>query len=714
MSQNNSIGVSFRVSGGELEAYLSKIQQRAKQLSQEFIRNAEKESDLAKDNIKSYADQIKALERKLQQELELKRLQAEFNRNGDRANLQSEIQSKRDQLDNDLQRGVITKKQHRVRNQDLTQEEEVRSKEIEDRYRLELASHRDQRRDNALLIRAMRDNQETIRSTSAQELNQMRRGDESLVDAVRNDDDPQAYLANRLASQTFIEEQARAAEQGSKKEGGESAFMSFLKAMAVEKVGGMVAQMPNAKDSLDFIKPIMSMLGMTLGFLPGQAIDIVSGLKIFGTGAGQTNFAGLGMQLGEKLGEFAGELLSRSYRSRQELTSSNFRLQALTGMDLGVEAIGQGEGMGGRGLASITRDLEEYGASFKQVSELQYKIAKAQGTGVNLGTKVEDALALRQALGIEEGAFLGLSELLRSSKEGNRDVLKLIGGVASAGRNNIFAQDRTFLSEFMEKNFTGLQKTLLQTQNHVASGTTFDILKRFDSIGGPFSARDSRSTGLINTIQNSLVNPGSDNVKALAFLALREQNPEMDFYQLKEEQQKGLASPTYLKAMIQNVDRLGGTDDFKMMNLAGLLGLEGNLAANRLIWQNRDKLMSGEISTDELLGTGEYSREGIHATGKVQTDIYTREAAHFENAFVQGAADGLKAVEEGMSRVMGNLVKELVGVMQQRVDDAIRQLKEGAREADNTSVAKNTSYAGRGVALTNDGKVLQWHTGPKY
>lgn len=709
MSQNSSIGVSFKVSGGDLESYLSKIQQRAQELSREFIRNAEKESDLAEDNIKSYDRQIKSLKRKMDQELEFKKIQAEINRDNQRDHLRNDIKSKRDVLDGELSRGEITKKQHRLGNERLAQEEEKRNKKIDDQYRTELAAHRDQKTFNNNIVRELRASQDAIRATSAQELNQMRKGDESLVDAVKNDDDPQKYIANKLASQQFIEEQAKEAEK-KKGEGKENTFQAFLKAMAIEKVGGMVAQMPHARDSIDFIKPISSAIGMLMGFLPGQAIDIISGLKLFGTGAGQTNLSGLGMQLGEKVGEFAGDVLTRTYRSRQELTASNYKLQALTGMNLDVEGIGQGEGMGGRGYSKLTRDLQEYGIAFKEASELQYKIAKAQGDGRSLYSRVEDLAALRQGLGIEESTYLGLSELLRSSKEGNKDVLKLVGGVASAGKNNIFAQDRTFLSEFMEKNFTGLQKTLLQTQNHVASGATFDILKRFDSIGGPFAARDSRSTGLINTIQNSLVNPGSDNVKALAFLALREQNPNMDFYQLMEEQQKGLASPTYLKTMIQNVDRLGGSEDFKMRNLAGLLGLEQNLAANRLIWQNRDKLLSGEISTEELLGIGEYSREGIQAKGKMQTDVYTVENARFANAFIEGATEGLKAVKDGMAKIFGNMGQELAEYLKAEVEKMKAELNKPAP----TSVAANTTVVGRGHMFTNDGKVIMFNHGPKY
>lgn len=652
---SNSVNVNFRVTGGEVQSYMDRLQQRSTDLSRTMLRNASAESDVAKEQLRSYQQQLVALERKLRTESELSRITARINRENNLSTMRADIGNRYNQLDTNLQSGSITRRQHRVGVGALDAEEQSRTAEIEEQHRQEINSGRELHRDNAMLLRTMRENVDTVRSTSQQELTQMRRGDESLVDAVQNDDDPTALLANRLSSQQFIEEQANAQE---KKKGNfeEGTFGGLLKALTVDKVGGMIAGIPQSKNELDYVKPMAAMMGMAVGGLAGNLLDMVEGSKILGNGLGQTSYGALGAALGEKAGEFAGSALERSFKGRDELTSANYRVQALTGNNMGIDAIGGANGLGGTGIASVTADLKDYGADFKQTAELQYKLATAQAHGRNLSGGVENMLALQQGLGVSQDTFLQLTELLRSSKEGNKDVIKLVGGVASAGKGNVFSQDRTFLGEFMQKNFTNLQKTLLNTQNTVASGTTFDILKRFDSVGGPFAARDSRSGGYINQIHGSLVNPGSDNLKALAMMALRENNPNMDFHDLQKEQQKGLSSQGYLKSMFAYIDKIGGDEGMRKQNFAGLIGMQDNLAASDLLYSKRDDLMSGKISMSELRGSGEYSQDSIRATGKDQTSKYTTSTAAIENAFLESAIKGIETVGEKMKDLFGDMV----------------------------------------------------------
>lgn len=651
----SSVNVSFRVTGGEVQSYMDRIQQRSTDMSRTLLRNASQQTDVAREQLRSYQEQLAALERRLRGETELARITAQINRDSRLTNFREDVSQRYSQLDENLNSGAITRRQHRVGVSQLDAEEQRGGLDIEDQYQQELANARDQQRDNAMMLRTMRENVDTVRSTSQNELAQMRRGDESLVDAVRDDNDPNALLANRLSSQQFIEEQARNNEQQEDKP--ESTFGAMLKALAVDKVGGLIAGIPQAENELDYVKPIASMIGLAVGGLAGNLMDMAN-VKLLGSGLGNSSFAALGMELGEKAGEFAGGALERSFKGRDALTSANYRVQALTGMNMGIDSIGGANGLGGTGLSAVTADLKDYGADFKETAELQYKLATAQGTSRNLGGGAENMLALQQGLGIGQDTFLSLTELLRSSKDQNRDVMRLVGGVAGAGKGNVFANDRTFLGEFMQKNFSTLQKTLLSTQNDVASGTTFDILKRFDAIGGPFSARDTRSGGLISTIQGSLSNPGSDNLKALSFIGLRQQNPNMSFERLLEEQQKGLASPTYLKTMLGMVDRLGGDKSMKVMNTAQMLGLGGNLAAARKLYENKDELTSGRISTEELMGTGEYSQEAIRQSGKSQTSVYAQSTAQIQNAFVESAIKGIEVVGEKMVYLFGDMVDQ--------------------------------------------------------
>lgn len=689
MSGGSSVNVNFRVTGGEVQSYMDRIQQRSTDLSRNMLRNASSQTEAAREQLRSYQEQLTALERRLRTETELSRIAAQINRDSRLSSFRENVSQQYSQLDERFRGGEITGREHRLGVSRLDAEEQRGSIDIEDQYQQELNDSRNQQRDNAMLLRTMRENVDTVRSTSQQELAQMRRGDESLVNAVQDDNDPNALLANRLSSQQFLEEQARM-EQENSSDKSESTFGAMLKSLAVNKVGGLIAGIPQAENELDYVKPIAAMMGMITGGLLGNAIDAVN-VKVLGTGLGQTSFGALGMELGEKAGEFAGGALERSFKGRNALTDANYRIQALTGMNMGIDSIGGGNGLGGTGLSAITSDLKEYGADFKQTAELQYKLATAQGTSRNLNGGAENMLALQQGLGVSQDTFLSLTELLRSSKDQNRDVIKLVGGVAATGKSNIFANDRTFLGEFMQNNFTNLQKTLLSSQNNVASGTTFDILKRFDSIGGPFSARDSRSGGLINTIQGSLSNPGSDNLKALSFVGLRQNNPDMSFEQLLEEQQKGLASPAYLKTMLGMVEKLGGDKSMKIMNTAQMLGLGGNLAAARKLYENRDELMSGRISTEELVGGGEYSQGAIRQLGKDQTSKYTQSTAEIQNAFLKSAIEGIEVVGEKMVELFGDMIEGT----QKYVSDKFLNMMSGDDRQKNETWKPNDRRRGR-------------------
>lgn len=676
---NNSVNVSFRVSGGEVQSYMDRIQQRATEMSRTMLRNAEQESDVAKNQLRSYQAQLVALERRLRTEQDLAKIGAELNRDRKTSDLRGEMQTRYSQLDQDRDNGTITNRQHRLGVASLDQEEQRRTGDIQDEYQLEMNASREAQRDSALLLRTMRDNVETIRSTSAQELNQMRHGDETLVDAIADDNDPNALLANRLSSQQFIEEQASSQEDPEKKE---STFSAITKALQLERIGSMVASAPQATNELDFIKPMTTILSMAAGSLIGLGFEAAT--------VGQIEFTQLGAQFGEKFGEFAGGALERTYRGREELSVSNLRLQALSGRNGGIDQE--------LGTSAGTPDLSKYGMDYKATSELQYNIAAAQGNSSNLGKNVENAVALKQALGIDDGLFTSITELLRSSKSGNRDVMKLIGGVASAGSSNIFAEDRTFLPEFMEKNFTNLQKTFLSTQNNVASGTTFDVLKRFDSIGGPFAARDYRSQGLINTMQGSLTNPGSDNMKALSFIGLRRENPEMGFFDLLKERQKGLASPSYVKSMMSMVEEMGGPEDMQKYNMAGMFGLEGNLDAVDLLYKNRNKLKNGEISATELVGTGQYSEQGIRSKGENQTTIYTKSTAEIQNAFVESATGGIALMSSKMASMFGTMMDD----MQIYIKDYIKKTMTNTRdESDRKTNATKAPSQYRGTTYGN-------------
>lgn len=649
--------INFRATDVGVSSFMDNIKQKSTSMTNALIKDAQKQTDIAKEQLQLVERQIAAQQRKARLEgdaavTNIKQVRdsriSNIDRRGETIDLLGEQNKAR------FKAGEIPREEYLARRKridalgDRNTESVIVKETAEGAKRIKEESHQ-----NEVLARYMKENVEAVKIGTQQEVLQMRKGDDALINAVDENAAPTERLTNQLASQQFLGEKDEEKTKG-RRIGKD--MLDLANAITLEKVGSMIANIPNTKNELDFVKPMMSAAGMLAGGLAGSAVDAVSGTSILGFSLGQTSLGPLGAQLGEKLGEFAGSAIDRSFKSREVLSDKNYRLQALVGRDMGISAFQVGTG--GTGMSSVVnQDLSKYGLNYSQVSDLQYEIAGRKGSSRNLGRDSENVAALEEGIGVRRETSFTMLELLRSNKESDKNLMSIVGGVLQKGQGNIFKDgDRSFLNEFLTRNYTQLQKTLLSTQGTVASGTTFDILRRFNNIGGQFSAQDSRSSGLINQIQGSLANPGSDNLKALAFTVMRRNNPKLGLAGLLEEQQKGLASPSYMKSMLEAVDQMGGDKDMKIMNVAGMFGLQGNLNAARRIYENRRSLTNGKISVDQLKGTGQYGEEGVRDLAKSQVNQYTASTAEIENAFIESAVKGVKVVGEKMKGLMGDMM----------------------------------------------------------
>ena len=200
------------------------------------------------------------------------------------------------------------------------------------------------------------------------------------------------------------------------------------------------------------------------------------------------------------------------------------------------------------------------------------------------------------------------------------------------------------MNEFLGK-FTSLQRELLKSSERVATGLPMDILDRFNQVGGAFEARDPRSMGNINSIQESLSNPGSDNMRAAAFRVLSDQNPNAGIFDLRESMQKGLASPGYLKGMLGLIDRIGGDDQMKMNNLSGMFpGLP--LSVVRRLYNNREGLEKGNLSVDELQAKFPVDFKG---RAEANTNTLERNTASIQNGQLQDVFGSAEKMAEALS-----------------------------------------------------------------
>jgi hypothetical protein len=298
-----------------------------------------------------------------------------------------------------------------------------------------------------------------------------------------------------------------------------------------------------------------------------------------------------------------------------------------------------------RGLSGKEFSPEDYsstGYDFSEYSSASYGLMRSAGSSKNVNTNTGNALNLERGFGVDQGLSQSLLELTRTSKDTDKNLINIVGGIYTSGKN-IFNGDRTFLGEFITKNFVGLQKSLLNNQTSVNSGTTMDILNRFNSLGGVWDAKNPNSMGNIESVNNSLRNPQGDAMKSMAYSALRQKMPGASHTEIEMEMEKGLNSPIYFKTMMEQMDQMGGNDDFKVQNLKAF-GLS-TTAANALL-KNKGVFKKG-FSQKELSSSMGGQIAGEAASN---TTMEERLNAELTNKTIMG--EKFSELVSGMQEVM--------------------------------------------------------------
>lgn len=685
----NNVTVNFKVSGGELSNYIDQIQKKSDNLTNSAIKSAMDQTNAAKEQLKIINEQIAAVERKNKVEAQAARSIALERRDEALKKVKDEAEAARQKVY--ANSNTLSDKDFRETVGAIDSKERSSANAIKADYQDQLTVLREQERQSKLQTILTKEQIQTAKEAAREQVKAITNGDKTLADVYEQVGE-EANEEEKLTLNLIEEQLQQQKKKEEKDKDKDSVFGAILKSDLLKSAGGMLGQIPNAKNELDFVKPMTSMLGMALGGALGSAIDLVTGTKILGTGVGQTQMGVIGAELGKVAGEFIGGSLERAYKGREELTNRNFALQALTGLNYGVDGFGTNKnGLGGTGRSMLTGNLSKYGLDYSQTADLEYQLAQRKGGAGNLYGNAENAVALEKGLGVSRDAIYQIIEMQRSSLEGNKDFLKTISGILKVGEKSIFKDDRTFLTEFIGK-FTTLQRELLKTQGTVATGTTMDLLMKFNSIGGQFDAKDPRSMGLINSINNSLINPNTDFKKSLSYYALRQHmGTGANIADIIQEQQKGLASETYRNSIFSLYSSMGD-DGTKRLAFADLVG--GNVDAGTKLLRafQGGKMRNGANFGNEL--SAGWDEDQIKWLGENQVGQYTKSTAEIQNMFVD---DVSKAVG-----LVGVKMKDLFGGMLDELEDWIVQKIKGNTSSSN-KVYQNNKYVP--PALPSNGRI---------
>lgn len=433
-----------------------------------------------------------------------------------------------------------------------------------------------------------------------------------------------------LMAAELAEQQRNYEKGGGKKE--KNLLTSILGYDNLKSFLNNTAQYGKTQNGFDTIGATGSNMGQLLGMGLGALVGSLIGPE--GTAGGGILGSQIGGEVGKLVGGTIGEIEQKAMEAVQEYSRLQFKYRAITG-----------------NLSGDIKPMASIGMGPEEFLQLQIATAKQQGTQKGAQNNAYSAALLDKGFGVDNSTSGALLDVMRSMSSTDRDLMNLVGGVWEKGQS-IFKGDRTYLNEFIGKNFTTLQRELTKNQTYVSSGTTLDILSRFNSVGGQFGVQHQNSMGLINQVNSALVNPVSDNATALSFNALRQLNPSAGIFDLMKTRQKGIRSPGYLKSMLSMVDKIGGDEQMKKYNFASLMGMTDNLDAAEELYNNRGKF-SKNFATGVL--KGKLNQDGTRKLAEENTTDLDRNFAGIKEGYLKGSKEAVEAMAGAIATAISDV-----------------------------------------------------------
>lgn len=653
--------VTFKVAGNDVLSYMDRMKAKAMETTNAMLSNAQREATTSREQLKIVEDQIKAIERKSRIESEAARQSAREVRDQTKArNLeQHNIAAATIMADPSLSEGMKSKKITASR-----ETMEVMNTQVDKDYKAQLVSQRETERQNVLQTKLLKDNVETIKQSTTVQVSQMRKNNGELVDELDKNATPMEEFARNSAIERYNQERAGGKGGKEKGDGAGSIFGSLLGVDNINKLLGTLQTFSSTQNGFDLIRPTAQGTGQIAGAVLGGLLGLLAGP------GGAMLGAGIGGSIGSTIGGGVGEFEQRRAMAAQEFLHSKYLYEATT--QKGMPSIPETTAMG--------VSASEYLSTLKQ-------IAVATGSTQRAVENTNDVIEMQKGLGISQDVTNQFITLFRGTQ---KDISNLVSGVMQKGaRAGIFGGgDYTFLNEMLQK-MGSLQMAMQQNTEKVSTGATFDILSKFNSLGGAFKSSDPRSMGLISQINNALVNPGSDAGNALSLLALRQNNPKMGIADLLMEREKGLSSPLYLRSMLQQVEALGGGEDAKRINIAGLFGVSQSAA--KRIYEGRNQLMSGAVSNQDI---EEMFRGEFKGAAEARTTPLEKNRADIQNGLLSGWYNALGAMKDSFKSAMENAF-----------NGATIQMANGTITFTGTPIKQNVIKSGKAGAA---GKQPSW------
>lgn len=461
---------------------------------------------------------------------------------------------------------------------------------------------------------------------------------------------------------------------------------------AMQSVQGLA----QAKDELDIYKPMANLAGLgaaAAGRAIGSGMDAVAGIKIAGFSLGDTDFAGIMGEAFKGAAALASEAYMRHRKLQDMYMQQAHQLTAITGKHPHVKGMSM-LGMDAIEMASMTRQVTLAGGYKAAFGEEQARLFKAG----------------QLQTGLSDQDMMKAMQIQRMT--GEEDMMKVINRAKGTGDLGAFDPDDRVRMQDMFKNINSLTELLSRNATTVDQNQVAALLTTFSRVGGQFTTGDPRMMQNLQTMQGALTGTDNQFIKATQFgvarRVLESQGVTPTLLGVQKMMQQGLRNSDYVKGLFRTIQQQGGDKDYQVSSIAAMFGLRNNLEAAEELFMNRDKIMSGSVSAQDIVNAtkdqGEDKGKFIQEGSKFVTELEQQQAT-ITNAYIKSMGAGVKATAKIFTDEFSEKIKTIADEFERLIlnkltgqDQGESNYVEGVENAvdryNNTDAPEDKSFFG--------------------
>jgi hypothetical protein len=307
----------------------------------------------------------------------------------------------------------------------------------------------------------------------------------------------------------------------------------------------------------------------------------------------------------------------------------------------------------GSSAQSLGFGKEEY---FQQLTSGTRAYGGSRGVTEDNNRTIQ-GLSLRRGLGMEQGTVNTLERLTRvldkddTAAQTTQRIFSTMFGTGAFGDKNT---DMTRMNE-LAQSYAQFQEQQFTRTGFTGGGNEWlNVRSQLEGLGGAFK-RDDYAASTIQSLSGGLANQGGPEVQAIKMDILRKLNPNMSYFELQAEMEKGLGAEGFGAGMMDYVKGTGGDLNSKAILMDQMTG--GSMNKSDII-----KMLKGNVSLGSLGVEAETKDIKLMEKAKGATSDKDAMMKNMESDWdsIKEAIFNISAGTSGMNTALGPILKALM------------------------------------------------------